>query len=138
MSKEIELLEEYKALAGKCDKASVRRMREIGEWLENHRAEIDGKEASAFLDAWLSEMEADNEEIKQTALRSQIPDIIYKLIPWKYIAETYFGKSQSWLAQRVNGYTVRGHQYTLSDDQKQTLNHALGEVGALIGSYRLA
>ena len=90
------------------------------------------------MENWLCEMEADNEDIKTEALRSQMDDKAYKLIPWSYIAKNYFGKSVSWLTQRINGYPVRGHVYTLTTDQKQTLNRALSEIGEFIGSYRFA
>ena len=83
-------------------------------------------------------MEADNEDIKQQALREQINDKAYKLIPWSYIAKEYFGKSVSWLTQRINGYSVRGKVYTLNEEQKATLNRALSEIGKFIGSYRVA
>jgi len=90
------------------------------------------------MEIWLADMETENEEIKQVALREQISDKAYKLIPWSYIAKNYFGKSVSWLTQRVNGYPVRGKVYTLTDEQKDTLNRALSEIGTFIGSYRIA
>lgn len=86
----------------------------------------------------LAAMDEDIAELQAEVLRKQLDDTAYKLIPWKYVAEKYFGKSQSWLAQRVNGYSVRGHRYTLNEEQKQILNRALSEIGTLIGSYRVA
>lgn len=128
-------MKELKALAGKDDAASVARKNELTDWLSAHK---DGheQEIDAFMEDWLCEMEADNEEIKKEALRSQMDEKLYKLTPWSYIAKEYFGKSVSWLTQRVNGYSVRGHVYTLNDEQKQTLNRALAEIGEIIGSYR--
>lgn len=131
------VMEEFKTLAGKDDAASVARKNELAEWLSAHK---DGneQEIDAFMEEWLCEMEADNEDIKKEALRSQMDEKLYKLTPWSYIAKEYFGKSVSWLTQRVNGYPVRGHVYTLNEEQKETLNRALKEVGELIGSYRFA
>ena len=106
-------------------------------WLADNKAGHE-QEIDQLLEGWLSEMEADVNDIKQEALRQQLSSEAYKLIPWSYIAKEYFGKSLSWLTQRVNGYPVRGHVYTLNAEQKQTLNRALAEVGALIGSYRVA
>ncbi len=124
-------MNELKALAGKDDAASSARKEELTEWLVAHKA---GNEQviDAFMENWLCEMEADNEDIKTEALRSQMDDKAYKLIPWSYIAKNYFGKSVSWLTQRINGYPVRGHVYTLTTDQKQTLNRALSEIGEFI------
>ena len=106
-------------------------------WLVDNKAGHE-QEIDQLLEGWLTEMEADVNDIKQEALRQQLSNEAYKLIPWSYIAKEYFGKSLSWLTQRVNGYPVRGHVYTLNAEQKQTLNRALAEVGALIGSYRVA
>lgn len=77
-------------------------------------------------------------EIVKNALRSQISEDVYKLTPWSYIAREYFGKSVSWLTQRINGYPVRGRVYTLNSEQKQTLNRAMADIGKIIGSYRFA
>lgn len=83
-------------------------------------------------------VETNLNEIAQEVLRSQMDDTAYKLIPWSYIAKEYFGKSVSWLTQRINGYPVRGKVYTLNTEQKETLNRALKEIGTFIGSYRFA
>ena len=127
-------MEEIKSLAGTGNEA---RINELAEWLAAHK-EGHEEEVEKFMDEWLSEMEADVEDIKHEALRQQMSDQAYKLIPWSYIAKNYFGKSVSWLTQRINGYPVRGRVYTLNAEQKQTLNRALSEVGSFIGSYRLA
>ena len=129
------VMEELKRLAGCIEDGVPERQAELLDWLNAHK-EGHEQEIEQFMDTWLCEMEADNEDIKKKALRSQIDETLYKLIPWSYIAKEYFGKSVSWLTQRVNGYTVRGHVYTLNAEQKETLNRALKEVGELIGSYR--
>ena len=76
--------------------------------------------------------------VKDELIRRQLEEKAYKLIPWQYIAKTYFGKSASWLSQRINGTKVNGKSYTLNAEQKQTLNRAFAEIGKYIGSYRLA
>ena len=131
------VLEELKQLTGLDDDVSEARKKELTEWLEANKAGNE-QQIDKFMDEWLNEMETDVEDIKQQALRQQLTDEAYKLIPWSYIARKYFGKSLSWLTQRVNGYTVRGRVYTLNEEQKQTLNRALTEIGATIGSYRFA
>ena len=130
-------IEEFKMLAGREDASSEARRQELTDWLVSHKSGHE-QEVEQLLDGWLDEMEADVKDIKQEALRQQLSNEAYKLIPWSYIAKEYFGKSLSWLTQRVNGYTVRGHVYTLNEEQKQTLNRALAEVGARIGSFRVA
>lgn len=130
-------MEELKALAGATDQKSLDRRNELTEWLltnkNGHEAMID-----EFMESWLSEMEADVTDIKQEALRQTIDQDCYKLIPWSYIAKTYFGKSAAWLSQRINGTQVRGQIYTLNAEQKEILNRALSEIGQKIGSFRFA
>ena len=122
-------------ISGQDDAASMARKQELMEWLaankEGHEQEIE-----QLLDGWLDEMEADVEDIKKQALRKEMDEKVYKLTPWGYIAKEYFGKSASWLSQRINGTPVRGQVYTLNEEQKETLNRALSEVGEIIGSYR--
>ena len=131
------VMEELKSLAGTSDQVSENKKEELANWLVNHK-EGHEDEIDSFMEKWLCEMEADVENIKKQALREQLDDKAYKLIPWSYIAKEYFGKSVSWLTQRINGYAVRGKVYTLNDEQKATLNRALSEIGSLIGSYRVA
>lgn len=133
-----EKLEEYGRLMGASDPESEKRKDELVAWLEaNHTPEVQ-----PLCDEWaeerMKEMEADVEDIKREALRQQMSEKAYKLIPWSYIAKEYFGKSVSWLTQRINGYPVRGRVYTLNTEQKDTLNRALSDIGDFIGSYRLA
>ena len=52
-----------------------------------------------------------------------------------YIARTYFGKSRSWLCQRLNGNSVNGHQVTLSAEERETLNAALRDIQSQINVF---
>lgn len=130
------VLEELKAVTGNSDMQSGARKAELMQWIVEHK-EGHEKEIEAFMEEWLANMEVENEEIKKVAIREQISEKAYKLIPWSYIAKNYFGKSVSWLTQRVNGYPVRGKVYTLTEEQKQILNRAFSEIGTFIGSYRI-
>ena len=69
-------------------------------------------------------------------LREQIQEY-YELLPLAYIARQYFGKTRSWLYQRLNGYSVRGKVYSLNDEQKAIFNNAVQDIAQTIGSIRL-
>ena len=60
---------------------------------------------------------------RKASIREQLEGII-EFLPMSYIAKHYFGKSASWLYQRINGNTVRGRVYTLNDEQRATFNAA--------------
>lgn len=70
---------------------------------------------------------------RDLTVREQIKEIA-DIVPMSYIAKNYFGKSRAWLYQRINGYRVRGHVYTLNDNELETFNRALKEIGNKIGS----
>lgn len=74
------------------------------------------------------------EEIdRRLTIREQMNEII-DLIPLSYIAKNYFGKSRSWLYQRINGYKIRGQVYTLNERELEIFNRALKDIGNKIGS----
>lgn len=70
-------------------------------------------------------------------IREQMNEII-ELIPVSYIAKNYFGKSRAWLYQRINGYKVRGHVYTLNEKEFEIFNRALKDIGNKIGSLSVS
>lgn len=102
-------------------------------WFEAHK---DEPEVRAVMPALLDQKITDTKEEIEN-LRSQMGEI-YKLLPLSYIAEFYFGKTKAWLYQRLNGYEVRGHRYTLSTEQKQVFNTACQEISQRIGSICLS
>ena len=122
MENTTELLKEYASLAGKEDAKS-----------EAHATDADREEVKVFLNQKMEQIK-DNVE----ALRKQIEAEDYKLLPLRYIAQNYFGKSAAWLSQRLNGSEVRGHVYTLNAEQKGIFNRAVKEIGQRIGSLQLA
>lgn len=137
MEKELlEHLQEYKALMGKNDPKSNGQKKEILFWLQSYSGD-DKEEAKALLLEWLSSMEEDNEDIKQTAIREQMGSDVYRLLPLRVIAQKYFGKSAAWLSQRINGTTVRGKTYTLNKEQKITFNKAVKDIANTLNSFQL-
>lgn len=123
-------LKEYESLIGVEGPEADKKRNEIISWLEAW-GDDDAKDAAEKLIT--RNLERIDGEI--LTIRQQLGDI-YDLLPISYIAEHYFGKSSSWLYQRINGYKIRGHVYTLNEEQKQTLNRAMSEIGSFIGSYR--
>ena len=132
------LVEEFESLIGSDRPDDKARKEEIARQLKAMDSPEVRRLVSEMAHRQMDVVENNLNEIAQEVLRSQIDDTAYKLIPWSYIAKEYFGKSVSWLTQRVNGYPVRGKVYTLNTQQKETLNRAWKEIGSFIGSYRFA
>lgn len=132
-----ELTQELDSLMGETAPEKRKRFDEVVARLK----ELNGLEVQEkmkpVVERQLAQARKDGELVKEV-LRRRMDDRDYKLIPWSYIAKEYFGKSLSWLTQRINGYPVRGKVYTLNAEQKETLNRALAEIGAYIGSRRFA
>lgn len=116
-----------------------------GEALDNFLHEMKTKYSSAeekriiadYLVEELSEIKSDIAELnKELTVKEQLKDIS-EVVSLSYIAKKYFGKSRSWLYQRINGNKVRGHIYTLSPDEVKILNTALKDIGNKIGSLSI-
>lgn len=127
------LIKEMKSLMGKLDSESETRRNEISAWFKENNSPETEEIFSKFVDDGLSEIETEVEDI-----RHQMEDKDYRLLPIGVIAEEYFGKSRSWLSQRINGTKVRGKSYTLNEEQKALFNRAIKEIAARIGSFQIA
>ena len=72
--------------------------------------------------------------IEEHLLREQLGPLA-EVLNMSYIARKYFGKSRSWLCQRLNGNSVNGRRVVLNDDERKTLNAALQDIGSQINSF---
>ena len=124
-----QLFEKCKSAAGTADSGTIdqmaKRMSEIATPEEM-------QEVEELMRVWLNEISDDIADIKR-----QIREEDYKLLPISYIAKNYFGKSSSWLYQRLNGTSVRGRTYTLNGEQKKVFNNALKDIGEKIASLSI-
>lgn len=127
------ILLEYSQLAGKDDAKSESRKEEILALVEKQATDADRQIAQKFIEDKLEKVE---QSVK--LLRQSISEEDYKLLPLSYIAKTYFGKSASWLLQRINGYQVRGKVYTLNEEQKGVFNRAVQDISKRLGALQLA
>ena len=132
MNNNTDLLKEYASLAGKEDEKSEARKIEILNYIKLNADDSDREEAKAFISQKMEQLQSE-----VLTLREQLAEEDYKLLPLRYIAQEYFGKSAAWLSQRINGSEVRGHIYTLNSEQKDIFNRAVKEIGQRISSLQL-
>lgn len=92
---------------------------------------------NAELDEIERQMDAFEEEVDRLTAKEQLGEL-YDILPLAYIAEKYFKRSRGWLYQRLNGYVVNGKACTFSEEERETFNFAMREVGERIGSMQLA
>lgn len=137
MENGLELLNEYKSLAGLTDEKSEQRKSEILRYAQEHHDEFPHEELVAAFKDWVDDTAKKADAVRTRVLREEMSDEMYKLLPMKYIANHYFQKNVSWLSQRLNGTKVRGKSYTLDDEQKVIFNHAMDDLSKKFGSFRL-
>ena len=113
-----------KEIAAKWTSPNDRKV--ISEWIEGHLAGI------------ASSIDETDKKLDEIAEMKRKAREISEVVSLKYIAEHYFGKSASWLYQRINGNTVRGRVYRLKPAELDTFNGALRDIGMKIGSMQLS
>mgnify|MGYP002619259389 CR=1 FL=1 len=55
-----------------------------------------------------------------------------------YIAKTYFEKSRSWLAHKLNGNVVNGKVSQFTDEELGILKSALNDMSRKLGSLSVS
>ena len=127
-----EKLAELKTYIGKTDEESKARFDSLSA--EIKAMKLTDEEKTIFRNFMMQGLEdiSNSMDVIERELR-----IREQLLPLAYIARNYFGKSASWLYQRINGYKVRGKVYTLNHEEIGIFNRALKEIGEKIGSLSI-
>lgn len=112
------------------------------DYLADIVAEATSPEDKAKLDELAAKLMASANEsldhvenaLNEQLLREQLGPLS-EALNMSYIARTYFGKSRSWLSQRLNGHIVHGRKAELTEDERQTLNDALNDIQSQIIAF---
>jgi len=70
-------------------------------------------------------------QVKNENMKSKMWDIIVD-ISWANISTKYFGKSRSWLSQKMNGKDGNGADTEFTDAEKEQLKYALNDLAKRI------
>ena len=92
---------------------------------------MEATDAKAVAQATLEQLRETNARIDEDIIREKIKNIL-PVISLSYIAKTYFGKTKSWMYQRVNGNLVNGKPAKFTDEEKEILNSALKDIADLL------
>ncbi|MBQ3752000.1 MAG: DUF5053 domain-containing protein [Prevotella sp.] len=76
----------------------------------------------------MAAMDEDIADLQAEALRKKMGDMP-KFINLSQIARVYFGKSQSWLMQRINGNMVNGKEARFTPAEAKQLEAAFHDLG---------
>jgi hypothetical protein len=100
---------------------------------DNEKAEINTAVSEDF-----AVMQNEISEIKEiVTMREQLRAIL-PFISVSNISKHYFGKSASWFYQRMNGNRVHGKTISFNQNEKQTINHAMHDIGQKLSALQLA
>ena len=86
-----------------------------------------------FVARQLDKIENSISEMEEAIIRHQLGEVL-EIVNQSYIAKKYFGRSQSWLSQRINGCMVNGKKASFTENEIQTLKSALSDIANIINS----
>lgn len=90
----------------------------------------------AFLNSARQTLSAAKELKKEVDVRLQLNGI-ENYLSLSQIAQDYFGKSRSWLYQRINGLAVNGKPAQFTEEEKMRFKEALLDLGRKINETAL-
>lgn len=100
------------------------------------KAAIDDLAKALLTDA-RTDLEAVQTETEALLTRDRLGELS-EAINLSYIARVYFGKSRSWLHQRLNGNKVNGREVRFTPEEQHTFLRALDDIGSRIASLHTA
>lgn len=103
--------------------------------------EEDKKLIIEAVDEDFSKIHQKVEDCKDLSHRIEVRKRLEEVLPFISIskfAEVYFGKSASWLHQRINGNVVHGKPCRFTDEEVDIFNRALQDISKKIGSLNIS
>ena len=114
----------------------IRRFNGVNSNMTEAEKEIYGSNVAAEIDRILKVVDDDLEALKAEKIRSAIGEL-GNAISFAYIAKHYFGKSQSWLTQRLNGSTVNGKTARFNKSELIQFQNAIHDLGRKLSAIVL-
>ena len=109
------------------------------EFIKNTADKLDGMNVEEFerlTDAVEGDLKDMNVRAEEIRVREKM-EVILPMISVSYLAKHYFGKSSSWLYQRINGNKVHGKPAKFTTQELDKLKHALKEISQNIAGITL-
>lgn len=103
--------------------------------------EEDKKLITEAVDEDFSKIHQKVEDCKDLSHRIEVRKRLEEVLPFISIskfAEVYFGKSASWLHQRINGNVVHGKPCRFTDEEVDIFNRALQDISKKLGSLNIS
>ena len=88
------------------------------------------------IENYLKAADKDLDTLRAASIRKKMGELD-KAVSFAYIARNYFGKSQSWLLQRLNGSIVNGKEARFNRAELLQLQDAIHDLGKKLSSLVL-
>jgi hypothetical protein len=98
---------------------------------------LSEKDPDAYARAMVELARETRKSAEELLIREQLSEIL-PAISVAYIAKTYFGKTRTWLYQRINGSLVNGKPAKLSDSERKTLDEAFRDIAHKLTSTHVS
>ena len=90
---------------------------------------LRGKDEKAFTEAVEELIRTTADEVQEQRMAERLGEIT-DMVSMAYIAKTYFKKSRSWLAHKLNGNIVNGKPSQFTEEELKTLRYALSDMAS--------
>lgn len=111
---------------------------------DEERTAVDGEmnalrseNEQAFTEALESLIKTTANDVHEQRMAERLGEVT-DMVSMAYIAKTYFKKSRSWLAHKLNGNIVNGKPSQFTDEEQETLRFALNDMSAKLSAMSLA
>lgn len=108
----------------------------IEQYLANKTPEEVQMISDIMLECVNEDIDKTDDFIREVRLRKVLSKV-YDAVSWSYIAKTYFGKSRSWLNQRLNSFLVNGKEAQFTQEELNQLQKALLDLSGDIKNTAL-
>ena len=130
------MLELSKSTGGEEIDDIIKRYNESNGQMTEAEKDAYGAKVAADIDKMLKVVDDDLEVLKAEKIRSAMGDL-GNAISFAYIAKHYFGKSQSWLTQRLNGSIVNGKAARFNKTELIQFQNAIHDLGRKLSAITL-
>ena len=130
------MLELSKSTGGEEVDDIIKRFNESNGQMTEAEKDAYGAKVAADIDKMLKVVDDDLEVLKAEKIRSAMGDL-GNAISFAYIAKHYFGKSQSWLTQRLNGSIVNGKAARFNKTELIQFQNAIHDLGRKLSAITL-
>ena len=126
----------YKASSAEERQAIVDEYKRRFESLSDEEKKRETARQFESVRAVLEGVKANNEELEARRIREKL-GIVPEAISMSYVAKNYFGKTKTWLYQRLNGNKVNGKEARFTESEARQLQDALHDLGHRLSSIIL-